>query len=436
MVPGYNRAQGLLKDLEIHPEGFHTSDYVELFLDEMDRGLRGERSSLKMIPTFVSTDTQIPYDAPAIVIDAGGTNLRTALVRFRHNQEPEISHFSKRGMPGVSHEVSYDEFFSCFADAVEPIFELSDHIGFCFSYAAAIDENRDGRLIVFSKEIKAPDVIGAYIGKGLLDAMAGRGYDVAPKRLTLLNDTVATLLAGKAKGEQMPYSGYVGFILGTGTNTSYVELSDQIHGLSSGWTEKHQIINTESGSFNVPASDFDMDFYRTTKHEEDYHFEKLISGAYLGEYGKFLLAEAARQKLFSPSCVQALADIREAITTVVMDGFLHNPWDKNNSITAACSDADDAQCAYHLLDGIIQRAAKLTAVNLSATILKTDGGVDPRRPVCVNADGTTYYKTHRLQEYTQRYLHEFLECKRGRYYRFVHIENSPVLGAAAAGLIG
>jgi hexokinase len=436
MTSGYHAAQGLLKELDIHPERFHSSDYVELFLSEMDRGLRGESSSLKMIPTYVSTDARIPYDTPVIVIDAGGTNLRTAVVTFRHDREPEISHFSKRGMPGVSHEVSYDQFFSCFADAVEPIFDLSDHIGFCFSYAASIDESRDGRLIVFSKEIKAPEVIGTYIGKGLLDAMEARGYEVASKRLTLLNDTVATLLAGKAKAEDMPYSGYVGFILGTGTNTSYVELSENIHGLPSSWKERHQIINTESGSFNVPASDFDLDFYRTTKDENSYHFEKLISGAYLGEYGKFLLGEAARQRLFSPSCIQALANTREVINTVVMDNFLHNPWEQNNPITAACSDAEDAQCAYHLLDGVIQRAAKLTAVNLSATILKTDSGTDPRRPVCVNADGTTYYKTHRLKEYTQWYLHEFLESERGRYCRFVHIENSPVLGAAAAGLIG
>jgi hexokinase len=388
-----------------------------------------------MIPTYISTDHQLPFDEPVIVIDAGGTNLRTAVVMFHRDREPEISHFSKRGMPGVDYEVTYQEFFSYFADAVEPIFDLSDHIGFCFSYAAQINENRDGKLIVFSKEIKAPQVIGEYVGKGLLDQMGARGFDTSNKSLTLLNDTVATLLAGKAEASEIPYSGYIGFILGTGTNTSYIEESRNISGLSSGSVGTHQIINIESGSFELPASQTDLAFYRTTKDKDSYHFEKLISGAYIGQYGRFLLKQAAAQKLLSPQLAEALSRFDDQFDTIMMDSFLHNPASAENPIAKNCGSASEVQLVYHLLDGVIERAAKLTAVNLSATVLKSGAGSDPRHPVCINADGTTFYKTHRLKVYTEWYLHQFLECEKGRYYHFVHIENSPVLGAAAAGLM-
>jgi len=43
------------------------------------------------------------------------------------------------------------------------------------------------------------------------------------KHFVLLNDTVATLLAGRAETSGRRFDSYIGFILGTGTNTSYVE---------------------------------------------------------------------------------------------------------------------------------------------------------------------------------------------------------------------
>jgi hexokinase len=54
--------------------------------------------------------------------------------------------------------------------------------------------------------------------------------------------------------------------------------------------------------------------------------------------------------------------------------------------------------------------------------------------VCINADGTTYYKTENLARYTEQYVTEFLQRKHHRYVRFVNIDDSPTIGAAVAGL--
>ncbi|MDA3832312.1 MAG: hexokinase [Spirochaetales bacterium] len=435
MVSGIERADGFLKELGISADSFSTQHYCELFLDEMQKGLEGKKSSLQMIPTYISTDKELLYDSPVIVIDAGGTNLRTAVVQFGKSGDARISQFSKQDMPGVKKEVTARQFFSSIADAVEPVFNASDKMGFCFSYAADITEDRDGRLIVFSKEIKAPEVIGKLVGKELLQELAQRGF-YHQKRLTLLNDTVATLLAGKVNQSGKQYSGYVGFILGTGTNTSYVEQAGSITKLVNPSSDRHQIINIESGNFAVPASLTDQEFYETTKVPSLYHFEKLISGAYIGQYGLFIIKKATAEKMLSPAFGDAFRKFSGAFDTITMDTFLHQPHEMEHLIASCCSTDDDALFVYRLLDGVIERAAKLTAVNLSATVLKSGEGSDPRRPVCINADGTTYYKTHNLKRYTEWYLHEFLGKELRKYYEFVEIDNSPILGAAVAGLIG
>ena len=50
--------------------------------DEMERGLAGEKSSLPMIPTYLSDVGEIPLHEPVAVIDAGG-------VRYAVNLESE-----------------------------------------------------------------------------------------------------------------------------------------------------------------------------------------------------------------------------------------------------------------------------------------------------------------------------------------------------------
>ena len=49
---------------------------ISTFLSEMEKGLKGEASSLRMIPAYVGVNGKIPQGAKAAVLDAGGTNFR------------------------------------------------------------------------------------------------------------------------------------------------------------------------------------------------------------------------------------------------------------------------------------------------------------------------------------------------------------------------
>jgi hexokinase len=95
---------------------------------------------------------------------------------------------------------------------------------------------------------------------------------------------------------------------------------------------------------------------------------------------------------------------------------------------------EDAIALWHLIDNLISKAAKLTAANLTAAVLASGQGKDPRRPVCINADGTTFYKTEFLKRDTEFYLQQYLQQELDRYAVLVKIENSPTIGAAIAGL--
>ena len=55
---------------------------IAAFISEMEKGLKGEQSSLMMIPTFVGVNGRIPSGAKAAVLDAGGTNFRGGIVEI------------------------------------------------------------------------------------------------------------------------------------------------------------------------------------------------------------------------------------------------------------------------------------------------------------------------------------------------------------------
>ena len=405
---------------------------LSFFMSEMDKGLSGQESSLAMIPTYVSEVDKVPAGERVIVLDAGGTNFRTCLVSFDDEGRPNMEDFRKVGMPGVKSEVSRKEFFSILADNVERFIDKCDRIGFCFSYAAKITEDHDGLPIVFSKEIKAPEVIGQPVAKCLLEELARRGHDVSRKKYSVVNDTVATLLACKA-GYREPSSGSIGFILGTGTNTAYSEKISNIGklGLSS---QGFMIINVESGNLDLRLGPADESFFAMTKNPDVYHFEKMISGAYLGPFAQHVIQLACEDGVFSPEFVKRFSKI-ESLTTTQMSNYLEMCHNKDYVLVSCVADNEKDACALWLiLRAVLERASKLTAMNLSAAVLRTDAGVNPRYPVIVNADGTTFYKTEFMLEYTKYYLHEFLEKKHGRFTKLIRIDDSPALGAAIAGL--
>ena len=414
-----------------------------VFLDEMELGLAGQKSSLEMIPTYVETERPVPINEPVIAIDAGGTNFRVATVHFNEKREPVIERPKLYEMPGIKQPVTKNEFFSVMAGYVKDFIGAGKNIGFCFSYPTEIYPNKDGKLIRFSKEIKAKEVEGQMIGQNLNGALAAMGCR-SDKHIVLLNDTVAALLAGRAGFPDRAFDSYVGFILGTGTNCCYVEQNKNIKKVKGLDPAKSQIINVESGGFaKAPRGKIDLDYDQSTINPGQQTFEKMISGAYFGPLCLRSINVGADDGLFSKAAAEKLRKIKELSTKDISD-FMYHPVGTGNPLSSALADSDerpvlsrvegDIVTLYYLIDRLVERAAKLTAIKLSSATLKSGKGRNPCRPVCIVAEGTVFYQLKTVKQRVEFYLKQYLEEQKNTYYEIVNVENATLIGAAIAGL--
>ena len=423
-----NKATQFLKAHKMTAADFTMKEVVSDFLSEMEKGLSGKESSLLMLPTYIEADGEVKANEPVVAIDAGGTNFRAAKVYFDSNLKLVTENIEKGKMPGVEEELTKEAFFNTLADYLKNYKTISDKIGFCFSYAAEIFPNKDGKLLEWSKEIKAPEVVGQMIGKELLAAMG-----TPEKQMVLMNDTVSTLLAGKAARAVKSYDTYIGFILGTGTNTSYIEANKNIIKTDGLNMEDSQIINIESGAFTMaPRTEIDIAFDNTTKNPGRYVFEKMFSGGYFGGLCTFALKTAAKEGVFAdPSAFENL----EELTTEQVNKYVHGIEDAKTILPGVFTNESDKLVAAEIIDGLIERAAKLVAANLAAVILKTGKGKSHEKPVLMTIEGTTFYKLHGFQVMFEKYLNDFLSGDNKRYYEIVEVENSSLLGAAIAAIV-
>ncbi len=397
-----------IEDLELGIGQYDSEALMQSFFSEMDKGLAGEDSSLAMLHAYLHVDKQIGKNRKVIVVDAGGTNLRVGTALFDDAGALQIDRFHKSGMIGLDGQISKTEFFETLADRVMPVIHESDAIGFCFSYPCEIQPNRDGKLLQWTKGVDAPEVVGCLLGAELNRVFEARG--IAPKKIVLLNDTVATLLAGVAEGSARGAKGYVGFILGTGTNTAYLE--------------NGEVINVESGGFDkLPTAPIDRELDAATNNPGKQIFEKMISGTYLGP----LTLAALKTAPLSESGRQAVAGL-DRLSLIHIDNFAAQNGRDIGPLDDPRFSAADAETIRAVFAAVVARAAHLSAVNLAVAAIRNGAS-----PVCINLDGSTFFKTCRLREQAEAELKRLLE-RAGVDWFSVHIDDAPVVGAAIAAL--
>lgn len=430
-----SKVKDFLKKNGMDPADINIDQVCRVFLEEMAKGLTGAKSSLAMLPTYIETDAEIPPNKPVIVMDAGGTNFRVATVVFADDGKPSIEDFKLFKMPGLAGKISKAEFFNTMAGYMEHVVKKSDRVGFCFSYPIEMSASKDGRVLYFSKEIQAPEVEGQMIGENLNLAISRAGLS-GKKKMVLLNDTVATLLAGRADPSRRSFDSYIGFVLGAGTNCSYIEQNKNITKAKDLDLTRNQIVNVESGGFGkAPQGAIDKKFDKSLVNPGVNVFEKMISGAYFGSICLCTIQAAAKAKLFSRVVAEKLASIKELSTKQVSD-FMYNPQAGDSPLSKAIAGADEQDCVtlYLLIDRMIERAAKLTAINLSSVALASGKGRNPTRPICIVAEGTTFYHLTSLRQRVEYYLKQYLVEKKNVFYQTINIDNATLIGAAIAGL--
>ena len=391
----HSRTIDFLSRHKMTPELTQPLACAEPMLRDMWQGLRGKDASMAMIPTYLSNDGIVAPGSSAVVIDAGGTNFRTALLSFTE-EGYTLEGLKKQPMPGIGKPCTWDEFVSFVADNVEPFMDRADVIGFCFSYSAVIMPDMDGKVNRIDKEVVVKGSEGKMVGASLSKELERRGWP--GKRVVVLNDTVAVLLGGAASIDKSRYSGFIGQVSGTGTNTCATVARADIEKLGLDG-EGSMIINLESGQYNgFTRGDFDLELDAMSNNPGEKQMEKLTAGVYLGQLCRLMLRAAADEGLLSAAGaekVRALGNIDSAVI---------DAWASGEGYENIGDDADDQELARELSLALFERSARCMCTNLVALSLLMDAGRE--KPVCVLAEGSLVQRGRHYRPVLERLLNE------------------------------
>lgn len=419
-----DRARVFLASHGMEPDGIDLGSSVARFIADMELGLAGRPSSLDMIPTYLSCGVP-PMGKKAVVIDAGGTNFRVALVSFS-DSGPVIEHEERDSMPGASEPAAWQDFIDFCADKLLPYLPQAEAIGFCFSYRTEITPQRDGRVIALSKAVRLSGCEGRYICADLREALRKRG---APERpAVVLNDTAAVLMSGSPLLDGGNYDSLIGLVCGTGENTCCTMDTGRIGRLSLP-AGSQMLVDLESCCFDgLPSGDFDRELDAASTAPGDHLLEKKTSGVYLGELSRLTLRGAARDGLFTPQGAAAVESL-ETFSAAEADALAAG------EPSPLFADAADAALASELCSAVYERAAACIAVNLASIMLFNSAGSDAEQPVCICADGSVIARSRCLRPMLERQLSSFAAGELGLHSVITTPAEAPIIGAAAAALL-
>jgi hexokinase len=422
------RAESFLRENGLHADCYDFDMESGRFVAQMEAGLSGTKSSMLMAPTYLRASVAALTNGEVIALDAGGTNLRVALIRFRDGL-PEMVYQETYPIPGVKTAITNADFFDRIVAYATPILGCVDRVGLCFSFPSVILPNRDARILQFNKELRVSGSAGALISTSFNAALARVGR--APKQVTVLNDTAAALLGELAVLREEAFASHIGLIYGTGLNLCYSERIERIAAidlaLPSGMDT--MLVNTECGGYDgFEQSICDLAVDTASADPRKYRFEKMVSGAYFGSVALEVVRLAARDGLFGLETTENLLALGK-LSSEDVSSFLETPtW--GEPLASRCLTACDREMLHAVLDGFCDRSAKLIAIAVTSVMRKD--GMYAQTPTILVAEGSSFKKGHRFRERFEGMLREHSSALR---YRLVSAEGHTLIGAAAAACI-
>ena len=413
-----------LKKYHMDSSNIDIDDALKNFRTEINKGLEKvgtiSECSIPMIPTYLNPSVDCKINEKVIVIDAGGTNLRIGLAHF-DGKIWHIDDVKECMMPGVEREYSKEEFFDYIASRMMPYLDEAKNVGFCFSYRCAMNDDLDGSLIAWAKEIKAKEVVGTFVGHELLKAV--KKYSSVERKIVVLNDTCAVLLGGMTEDHNKECDKYIGTIYGTGFNCCYMEEKKAIKKLNS-LDSGLMIINTETGNFNgFKRGVFDDELTESSLYPLEALTEKMSSGRYLATLIYKALVKAKDEKLISQDTLIPASD---SFDLPVVSKYLARI---NNDLDKCFKSGDDIKTFKEIALALINRASKVVATTVSAFAIKSNV-----KKIGIIIEGSTFYKLPTFKESFESYLKEILDHN-SITYKLFDGRDKVLLGAARAAML-
>lgn len=382
------------------PGQIPAEDCLTGLLSAMEQGLRGE-GNIPMLPAYLSAATPAPRNVSCCVLDAGGTNLRSAKAVFDAAGICRIENIRQIPMPGTAAPIGKDAFYAAIARHAR-LADAAGFVGFCFSYNVNIQRHLDGELLAWCKEVQVPEAVGQPVGASLKKALGSTCPSVH-----VLNDSVAAMLGAATPEKDVQ----VGIILGTGVNVCYEERCAAIAKAETDLHSDGMIISTEVGEFDgFPKSKFDLALFAATEEPSLAHAEKQCAGGYLGELICRVWQGAAREGLLDAPFENITATLPE-ISAMLEGKETKIPSDEAASLIART---------------LIHRAAKIAAILCAGPVLRCGS-----KAVNIAVEGSQFSKLCGFREHFCRELEAVLQPRNIRF-SFVQAEHACLKGAALA----
>uniref|UniRef100_A0A8C2QBX6 Hexokinase-3 n=1 Tax=Cricetulus griseus TaxID=10029 RepID=A0A8C2QBX6_CRIGR len=367
--------------------------------EAMVRGLRGEASSLRMLPTYVRATPDGSERGDFLALDLGGTNFRVLLVRVAEgsvqitNQVYSIPESVTQG----SGQQLFDHIVDCIVDFQQRhgLSGQSLPLGFTFSFPCKQLGLDQGILLNWTKGFNASDCEGQDVVYLLREAIR-RKQAVELNVVAIVNDTVGTMMSCGYDDPRCE----MGLIVGTGTNACYMEELRNVAGVAG--DSGRMCINMEWGAFGDDGSlgllstCFDASVDQASINPGKQRFEKMISGMYLGEIVRHILLHLTSLGVLfrgqKTQCLQTRDIFKTKFLSVIESDSL-----ALRQVRAILEDlgltltSDDALMVLEVCQAVSRRAAQLCGAGVAAVVekIRENRGLQ-ELSVSVGVDGTLY----------------------------------------------
>jgi hexokinase len=402
---------------------------ADRFAVEMESGLMGLPSRLKMLPSFI--------DAPSgqetgeyLALDFGGTNLRLLAVLLEGNRKARVLrqkswplHDPESGVDLAASSMSGDALFDSIASAIGEFAPTGEwQLGHTFSFPCRQVTANKAELIRWTKEVRTAGVEGKDITSLLTAALASRGLNRI-KPVVVINDTVGAYLTAAYAGEGV----VAGAICGTGHNVAYLE--PEAHG-------GRMVINMESGNFDPGmGTAFDAALDKSSEKPGEQLLEKQVSGRYLGELFRLVLISLSNAKILQFNSDRISQPY--SLPTEIMSALLADESSALLRIGDFCRDLLELETALAerrvvktTAALIVTRSARLTAAALLGVLRRLDPSMTARQMIAV--DGSLYERMPGYRETIELALVRHLPLAAARTCL---VKDGSGIGAAVAAAI-
>ncbi|VBB04923.1 hexokinase [Lucifera butyrica] len=402
------------------------------FTVALESGLKGDQSSLKMLPSYLATPTG-DETGSFLALDFGGTNVRALRLNLLGRGQYVLQEQLSRPLRDTEGEYDYlssnttaSQLFDFIAQQIATILPVACEnciypLGHTFSFPCLQENVNKAVLMHWTKEIQTMGAVGEEI-TGLLNAALSRQHlsQIVPK--AVINDTVGTLLTA-AYGNTTTD---IGSICGTGHNTCYLEKSSPLTG-------KPMIINLESGNFDqVPQADVDKLVDAGSERPGEQLLEKMTAGRYIGEIFRVLVAGLVKDRLLFDGQMDRM-DIPYSISGAEVALFINETsrWLAERYRIVECP-ANSWQALCRIAELVVARSARLVAASYRGILAHIDPDLAEQHTIAI--DGSLYEKMPGYARHLQETLANLLGNK-ARQVKIQLSKDGSGIGAAIAAAI-